>query len=106
MAIPVPDIIDKRPPAADAEVEPADNTNSPPEPVSPEPTLTYTLPPLPSTAVPDPMYNAPLLPLVDDPVLNTIIPLTPLAPSAPPSGEAINISPLDVFVLNPDIIDK
>ncbi len=48
------------------------------------------------------MYNAPLSPLLDVPVLNTIIPLTPASPAL---GVDINTLPLDDTVLYPDTID-
>ena len=49
----------------------ADNTSSPPEPLLPEPTVTYTAPPRPAEAEPLPIYKAPLLPSLAVPVLNT-----------------------------------
>jgi hypothetical protein len=55
-------------------------TISPPEPLSPLPTVTYTAPPRPLDATPEPMYNAPVLPDPDVPVLKISIPLTPLLP--------------------------
>jgi len=50
---PYPLITDSRPPLDDADV-PANKTNSPPVPLLPDPTVTYTDPPRPKLAVPDP----------------------------------------------------
>ena len=78
-----PLIITNRPPLAafDEVDDPADNTSSPPEPVSPVPTVTYTEPPLPPAADPDPIYKAPLLPILDVPELRITIPETPPVPA-------------------------
>jgi hypothetical protein len=70
---------DTRPPVLDDEA-PAESTNSPPEPLLPEPTVKYTEPPRPPLAVPDPRYKAPELPELEVPVLITNRPATPLAP--------------------------
>jgi hypothetical protein len=43
---------------------------------------------------------APLLPDVDDPVLNTILPVTPLSPAL---GVVSNIAPLLRLLLDPDV---
>jgi hypothetical protein len=78
---PLPLIIDTRPPDFEAkEVVPAMITISPPVPLLPAPTVTYTAPPRPLNATPEPMYNAPVLPDPDVPVLKISIPLTPLLP--------------------------
>jgi len=50
---PYPLATDTRPPL-DREEVPADNTNSPPVPLLPDPTVTYTDPPRPELDVPDP----------------------------------------------------
>ena len=81
-----------RPPDEDDDT-PADTITSPPVPLLPEPTVTYTEPPRPTDALPEPTYNAPLLPELDVPVLNTIIPLTPLVPEL---ADANNTLPLDL----------
>jgi len=80
-----PLIIDTRPPDFEGkEVVPAMITISPPVPLSPLPTVTYTAPPRPLVVdVPDPMYNAPVFPEPDVPVLNINIPLTPLVAASP-----------------------
>jgi hypothetical protein len=79
-----PLIIDTRPPDFDAkEVAPAMITISPPVPLLPDPTVTYTAPPLPLDAAPEPMYNAPVLPDPDVPVLKIKMPLTPLLAASP-----------------------
>ena len=95
VAVPVPLVIDTRPPVAEDEV-PADRMISPPVPLLPDPTVMYTEPPLPELAVPDPkykdpllpdadvpdpMYNAPLVPELALPVLSTSIPLAPSVPA-------------------------
>jgi hypothetical protein len=54
---------------------------SPPDPLSPEPTVKYTEPLRPDDAIPDPMYKAPLLPEVATPVLSTTRPLVPAVPA-------------------------
>jgi len=77
---PEPLIIDTLPPDFEAnEVVPAMITISPPVPLLPVPTATYTAPPRPLDAAPEPMYNAPVFPDPDAPVLKISIPLTPLA---------------------------
>jgi hypothetical protein len=77
----LPLIIDTRPPDFEAkDVTPAMITISPPDPLSPVPTVTYTAPPRPLDAAPDPMYSAPVFPDPDTPVLKINIPLTPLLP--------------------------
>jgi len=79
-----PLIIDTRPPDFEAkEVVPAMITISPPVPLLPDPTVTYTAPPLPLDATPEPMYNDPVLPDPDVPVLKISIPLTPLVAAFP-----------------------
>ena len=50
-------------------------------------------PPTPDAAVPEPNVNEPLLPVLDVPVLNTILPLTPAVPAFP---VFIMKSPLEV----------
>jgi len=80
----LPLIIDTRPPDFEAkDVTPAIITISPPDPLSPVPTVTYTEPPLPLDAAPEPMYNAPVFPDPDVPVLKISIPLTPLLIALP-----------------------
>jgi len=79
-----PLIIDTRPPDfEEKDVVPAMITISPPVPLSPLPTVTYTAPPRPTYDVPEPMYNAPVFPDPDVPVLNINIPLTPLVAESP-----------------------
>jgi hypothetical protein len=79
-----PLIIDTRPPDFEAkEVVPAMITISPPVPLLPVPTVTYTDPPRPFVDAPEPMYNAPVLPDPDVPVLKINIPLTPLLAASP-----------------------
>ena len=79
-----PLIIDTRPPDFEAnDVAPAMITISPPVPLSPVPTVTYTAPPRPLNAAPEPMYKAPELPDPDAPVLKISIPLTPLLAASP-----------------------
>jgi len=76
-----PLIIDTRPPDFEAkEVVPAMITISPPVPLLPDPTVTYTAPPRPLDAAPEPMYNAPVLPEPDVPVLKINKPLVPAFP--------------------------
>jgi hypothetical protein len=58
-------------------------TISPPDPLLPVPTVTYTAPPRPLDAAPEPMYNAPVFPDPDVPVLKISIPLTPLLIALP-----------------------
>jgi len=83
-ADPKPLIIDTRPPDFEAnDVEPAMITISPPVPLLPVPTVTYTAPPRPTVDVPEPMYNAPVFPDPDAPVLKISIPLTPLLAASP-----------------------
>ena len=72
---------------------PDDSTISPPDPLSPDPTLTYTEPPRPELAVPDPINREPLLPDVAMPVLSTN---TPLTPAVPAFTVCIRSAPLDV----------
>jgi hypothetical protein len=80
----LPLIIDTRPPDFEAkEVTPAMITISPPAPLLPVPTVTYTAPPRPLNAIPEPMYNAPVLPDPDVPVLKINMPLTPLLIALP-----------------------
>jgi hypothetical protein len=67
--LPYPLTIDKRPPVLNEDV-PDDKISSPPEPLLPDPTLTYTEPPRPLEDTPLPIYNAPLLPLLDVPLLS------------------------------------
>jgi len=77
-AVPYPDTIDKRPPAAaEADELPADRTSSPPVFVSPDPTVTYTDPDRPADAAPEPIYNAPEFPLAEVPELKITRPLIP-----------------------------
>jgi hypothetical protein len=79
-----PLIIDTRPPDFEAkEVAPAMITISPPVPLLPFPTVTYTDPPRPFVDSPEPIYNAPVLPDPDVPVLKINIPLTPLLTASP-----------------------
>jgi len=76
---PLPLIIDTRPPdCVEEDVVPAMITISPPVPLLPTPTVTYTAPPLPTVAAPEPTYSAPVFPDPDAPVLKINIPLTPL----------------------------
>jgi len=97
---------------------PADKTNSPPAPLLPVPTATYTEPALPDVAEPEPKYNAPVLPLsvVPDPtykapllpelavpVLNTNKPLTPAVPAF---AVLNNIEPLVEAAVYPVISTK
>jgi hypothetical protein len=78
----LPLIIDTRPPDFEAnEVVPAMITISPPVPLPPAPTVTYTAPPRLLDAAPDPMYSAPVFPDPDMPVLKISMPLTPLLAS-------------------------
>ena len=58
-------------------------------------------PPTPDVEVPEPIYNEPLLPVLDDPVLNTNL---PLVPDVPAFGVVIDMSPLDVADDDPDVI--
>jgi len=77
-------IIDTLPPYFEAnEVVPPIITISPPDPLLPLPTVTYTEPPLPLNATPEPMYNDPVLPDPDVLVLKINIPLTPLVAAFP-----------------------
>ena len=78
---------------------PDDNINSPPDPLFPDPTVTYIDPPRPELDVPDPMYIEPLLPELDVPVLITTNPLIP--PEVPALDDRINKSPLEVLELYP-----
>jgi len=82
---------------------PADNTTSPPIPLSPLPTVTYTDPPRPDFADPEPIYKAPLLPELAVPVLNINMPLTPDEPELDVCKT--NVPLLDT-VLYPLKIDK
>jgi hypothetical protein len=76
-----PLIIDTRPPDFEAkEVAPAMITISPPVPLLPVPTVTYTAPPRPTVDAPDPMYIAPVLPDPEAPVLKINMPLIPAFP--------------------------
>ena len=91
---PYPLTRDTRPPDAEADVDvPADRISSPPVPLLPDPTVTYTDPPRPNVAVPEPIYNPPLLPTDEVPVLNTNRPLTPAVPEF---AVLINNAPLVV----------
>jgi len=73
-------------------------TNSPPDPESPEPTVTYIEPPRPEAAIPVPILITPLFPELVEPVLKTKYPLTPLLPAF----DVINLTVLlDVIVLKP-----
>ena len=84
IALPYPLINDTRPPDFDGYVVvPAIITISPPVPLLPEPTLTYTAPPRPLLDTPDPIYSAPVFPDPEVPVLNINIPLTPLLTASP-----------------------
>jgi len=85
VTVPEPLIIDTRPPDFEGkEVVPAMITISPPVPLLPVPTVTYTDPPRPFVVdVPEPMYNAPVLPEPEVPVLKINIPLTPLLAASP-----------------------
>ena len=82
--VPVPLIIDTRPPDFEMnEVVPGIIKISPPVPLLPVPTLTYTEPPRPLDDAPEPMYNAPELPEPEIPVLNIKIPLIPILAAFP-----------------------
>ena len=81
-------MIDRRPPVVPVfglgegvVVLPAERTNSPPDPLFPDPTVTYTEPDRPDNAVPEPIYSAPEFPFVDVPELNTNRPDTPELPA-------------------------
>jgi len=79
---PLPLIIDTRPPDfEEKEVVPAMITISPPVPLLPCPTVTYTDPPRPLDAAPVPIYNAPVFPEPEIPVLKINIPLIPVLPA-------------------------
>src|SRR5690606_15226087 len=78
---PFPVTTDMRPPLLNDDV-PARRRTSPPEPLLPEPTVTYTEPPRPDFAAPVPTIKAPLLPEEEVPELNTKSPLTPDAPAS------------------------
>jgi len=82
VTVPEPLIIDTRPPDFKGkDVVPAMITISPPVPLLPVPTVTYTDPPRPFVVdIPEPMYNAPVFPDPDAPVLKINIPLTPELP--------------------------
>lgn len=64
----------------------------------PDPTVMYTAPPPPLTAVPVPIVIEPELPDDADPVLNTMLPLTPAVPAL---GVDSVIAPDDVDALEP-----
>jgi hypothetical protein len=90
-----PLIIDTRPPDFEAkEVAPAMITISPPVPLLPVPTVTYTAPPRPLDAAPEPIYNAPVFPDPDVPVLKINIPLTPLLAAFPVLSTKSPVLPL------------
>jgi len=82
VTLPEPLIIDTRPPDFEVkEVVPAMMTISPPVPLFPCPTVTYTDPPRPLDAAPEPIYNAPVFPEPEIPVLKINIPLIPVLPA-------------------------
>jgi len=85
------------------EEAPAENTISPPEPLVPVPTVTYTEPDRPEVPVPVPIYKAPLFPIVDIPELNTSL---PDIPDRPAFAVLIKRSALEVATPNPLTIDK